>query len=301
MPVTGPLGFVPAFAGVGYNNEPSPFVASQFPVPPVPLATGSYQLATTTTLASSESGASSTYSAGTTQMFYVNPMQVYNDVSFREIEMGMSASFVVGTGSGTAGWNVGIYQQTTTYKTQSGSGTAETTSGTVFTKIIDGGFGIMVSQNSATDFGVRMWVGTASNATTAAGSTTSGNISTDFTGQREVVLYNNTAGSYLPMGSYLVVHGHSSRSSNAAVFSCNHGMFLSQSQTASSGYYLGSAAYVAPYQLAGKISTTGSASATGAQANVPATVNLLPSSFLASQVSATASGEIRWLVPNIYY
>jgi hypothetical protein len=284
-----PIGTVPAYAGIGYDSLAVPNTGLFYPYVPVALGSATVYTGSTNT-ASSESGASSTFSNKTTMSFYVNPFQVDRDMAFKEVRMAVSGNTVAATGSGTAAWMAGLYKVSTTSN--------ETTSNTCYT-LAHGPwqFNILASQNSVTAQTYKFWSGTHSSLSSGANST-AGNISTDMTIQAAISMYSSSVPTTITEGHYLMVHGFSSRSSSNAVFSCNHGFYLSNSNTANNTRFLGGVVFTRPHPLVGNFSATTEASNTSAAADVATHYNPMPNSFASSGISCSAAGAIRWLVPD---
>lgn len=290
-----PIGSANQVFAIGYDNEPTqPIVSAYPPAVPWALTAGTYATGTTGT-SSAESGASSTYAIQTTAQLYVNPFYLDQDVVYREIEHDISADTVAGTGSATGGWFGGLYSFGTSYSTTGLP--SEVASGTYFTKVTDWVFNYRISQNSVT----AQTYSLASGEAPSAWSSTQGNLSTDFTGQQRIHVFSTTVAQTLSQGKYLIVHGHTRRTAGAAVFSGNHGAFLLQSNFAGAAHYLGSAAFDSPVQSAGSMTTVVVSTHSTGTAGVSIGGAPLPDSFVRSQISATASGDIRMLMPNFYY
>jgi hypothetical protein len=235
----------------------------------------------------------------------MNPMVVPSDVVYRQVEMGVSANTVAGTGSVTGGWMVGIYKQSTTWATNSVS---ETTSGTLITNVSKMGYGFQMSQNSVTAGSYVLWRGTnpsnSSNSLYASSTSGTGTMSDLFTGQRDINLTSGATASTLSAGQYYIVHGFTKTSVGANVMSAAHGMFVSNSLTAAAGTYLGSTNWEVPTGgYAGSFTTQVSTIDTGGvgTANVPVGLNCLPDTLASSVVSATGSADVKWLQPSFYY
>jgi len=299
-----PIGTVPAVFDIGYDNAPTPNVGLQYPYMPAPLGSATVYTGATGT-ASSETGVSSTFSNKTTQSFYVNPFQVDRDIVYREVRMAVSGNTVAATGSGTAAWCAALYKVSTTYS-QGNSGNLGVTgsdyvSGTLYT-LAHGPwqFNILATQNSVTAQTYRFWSGSNSSMSSAFNST-GGNISTDMTIQAAVSMHSDTAPATIPQGHYLLVHGFSSRSSGAAIYSANHGFYLSQSNTLNNTRFLGGVAAARPFPLLGNISNTTETYGTVAAAAVATHLNLMPATFASSAISNTGVEAVRWLVPDIFY
>ncbi len=142
--------------------------------------------------------------AGTniTASYYVGPLQVLQNLTFRSVNMIANFATVAGTGSQSIAYMVGIY-------TLNG--------GTALSRLSSFMWRNEVSQNSVTAQSHRFYWGTDSNANS---SSSAGNISTIVSGIRKIPLYTN-GGDSLSAGQYWLVVAQTNRSSSVAVMPAN--------------------------------------------------------------------------------
>lgn len=142
--------------------------------------------------------------AGTniTASYYVGPLQVLQNLSFRSINMLANFATVAGTGSQSVAFMAGIY-------TLNG--------GTALSRLSSFMWRDEISQNSVTAQSHRFYWGTNSNSNS---SSSGGNISTIVSGIRKIPLYTNT-GDSLSAGQYWLIVAQTNRSSSVAVMPAN--------------------------------------------------------------------------------
>jgi len=104
-----PIGYVPAVAGIGFDNKAVPN-QSQAQVFMQPVASSAWISGGSTNTNSSASGASSSFSSFTTAQFAAQPYFLPDYLSISNVEMVVSAQTVAATGGKSVGYFMGLYQ-----------------------------------------------------------------------------------------------------------------------------------------------------------------------------------------------
>jgi hypothetical protein len=236
---------------------------SHWPPFPVGLATSSNNIGT-----SGATGGSTQF----TGSFHVAPLLLDATLSFSRLNVQQSYATSAGTGSMSLQLQVGIY-------TLNG--------GTALSSLSTFMFRHEISQNSVTARTHRFYWGTNS---TSNSSSSSGNISTAYTGLRNIPLYAETSGS-LSAGQYWIVFNQINRSSGVNVMPAATLNYISASSAFTGAAELGTATTHPPLPLLGQFSST-------TNTNV-LTAPFMPASIHTSVITRTGGSSLhKWPYVN---